>query len=77
MAPMKMSWRTEGGRLAAEWVESEKTESYSPAWMQSSYPYQAGAGRSSCNQSSTLSPFGKPWVYHMKRRSADTRYCAG
>jgi len=62
MAPMKMSWHTEGARLASEWIESEATESYNPAWMQSSYPCEASARRSSPNQLSSLSPFGKPGI---------------
>src|SRR5271157_1779239 len=64
-APMKMSWHAEGGRLASEWVESEATSSYDPAWMQSSYPCQAISRRSSPNQSSSLSPFGSP-RYHLE-----------
>jgi hypothetical protein len=58
MAPMKMSWRVAGGRLASEWVKSEATESYNPAWMQSPYPREANARRSNPGPSS--SPFGKP-----------------
>jgi hypothetical protein len=58
MAPIKMSWHAEGGRLASGWVESEAGEPYNPAWMQSSYPSD-GALRSIPNQSS-LSPFEKP-----------------
>jgi len=58
MAPMKMSWHTAGNQLASEWLESEATESYNPAWMQSSYPSEASAQRSNSNQFASLSPFG-------------------
>ena len=64
MAPMKMAWHTKGAQLASDWVKSDATEPYKPTWMQSSYPYEASARRSSPSQSSSLSPFGKP------------RYCA-
>ena len=57
MALIKMSWHTEGDRLADEWVESEATASYNPAWMQSSYPNEASAGRSGLDN--PRSPFGK------------------
>ena len=60
MAPMKISWHTEGAaQLASEWIESEAIESYSPAWMQSSYPCEASAQRSNTNQTSSMSPFGE------------------
>ncbi len=59
MAPMKMSWHTEDGKLASEWVESEATESYNPAWMQSSYPSEASARRPGHNRLLSLSAFGK------------------
>jgi len=63
MEPMKMSWREEGGQLSNGWTESEASEPYNPAWMQSSYPEEASVSRSSTDQSSLslfgLSPFGK------------------
>jgi hypothetical protein len=74
MAPMKISWHTEGGRLASEWVESEATESYNPDWMQSSYPCEASARRSSPSQSSALSPFGKARYYSQNSMMPD--HCA-
>jgi hypothetical protein len=58
MAQLKMSWHTEGDRLADEWVESQVTESYSPPWMQSSYPYEANAEQ--CSTDQLLSLFGTP-----------------
>jgi hypothetical protein len=64
MAPMKMSWHTEDGRLASYWVESEAIQSYNPVWMQSLYPCEA-----SPNQSSALSPFGKPGWYYLTTRA--------
>src|SRR5260370_40287941 len=54
MAPMRMSWRTDLSRLASEWLESETTESYNPAWMQSSCPNEASVRRSSPNQSTLI-----------------------
>ena len=51
---MKMSWHAEGGRLASEWVESEATASYNPAWMQSSYPCQESSRRSRRNPASII-----------------------
>ena len=58
MAPMKTKWHAEGGRLRGAWFES-RAQSYNPAWMQSVYPREASAQRSSSNRSSLLSPFGK------------------
>jgi len=58
MPIMKMSWHTEGDRLADEWVESQAAESYNPSWMQSSYPYEASAEQ--CSPVQSLSLFGKP-----------------
>jgi hypothetical protein len=60
MTLVKMSWRTKDVRLASEWVESAGVEACNPAWMQSSYPYEASARRSGPNQMSSMSPFGKP-----------------
>jgi len=59
MAPMKMSWHTDG-RLAGGWVESVATDSYRPAWIESSYPSEASAQRRSPHRLSSVSPFGKP-----------------
>jgi hypothetical protein len=59
MISMKMSWHT-NGRLASGWIKSDATESYHPAWLQSSYPSESGARRRSHNRLSTLSTFGKP-----------------
>lgn len=56
---MKMSWRKDAGHLAGEWVESEITGSYNPAWMHSSYPFEAVSKQSGRNPSWSLSPFGK------------------
>lgn len=70
MAPMRMSWHPDGSRLAGEWVKSETAEPYSPAWMQSSYPCEASARRSSPDPS-PVSPFGKP------RYRLDTAMMAG
>lgn len=66
MAPMKMSWHT-NGRLAGGWVKSV-TESYHPAWVQSSYPSESGARRRDLNRLSSLSTFGKP-RYDFGKRS--------
>ena len=60
--PMKLSWHTEGDRLASEWGQSETTESYNPAWTQSSYPDEASAGFSLLINPSFLSPFGRPGI---------------
>jgi len=73
MAPMRMSWHTDG-RLASGWVKSEAAESYHPAWMQSSYPIEASAERSSRNPSLSLSPFGKP-RYELETRSMMPDHC--
>src|SRR5271154_670865 len=59
MGPMKVSWHEEGSQLASGWIESGASRSYHPAWMQSSYPDEANASRSSPDQSAP-SPFGKP-----------------
>lgn len=60
MAHMKMSWHTEGDRVASEWVESEAKGSYNPAWMRSSYPCEASASRARLSSDfSSLSPFGR------------------
>ncbi len=56
---MKISWQTKDSQLVSEWAESEGTGPYRPAWMQSSYPCEASAQRSSPNPQTFLSPFGK------------------
>jgi hypothetical protein len=58
MAPMKMSWHTEGGRLATAWCESETTRPDNPEWLQSLYSCDESARRPSPEQP-LLSPFGK------------------
>ncbi len=67
MAPLKMSWNKQGGRLASEWVESQGREPYNPAWKQSSYPSEANARRSNSKQLSSLSPFGKTAPFRHSR----------
>jgi len=56
---LELSWHTKsGGLLTSGWTESEGSESYRPAWMQSSYPDESKLPQSIANQSA-LSPFGK------------------
>ena len=62
MAPLKMLWNAEGDSLASEWVDSKNKDFYNPTWMQSPYPCEAAAQRSSLNQAYSLSQFGTRYV---------------
>ena len=63
MAQITMSWRTDGDRVASHWTESSATEPYNPAWMQSSYPWEASGARSCRSLLGALSSWGKPALF--------------